>query len=380
VQVCPVPGQVYFLGDGIHFPYSIIHCQKRQNGFFRHPALIVGVEGDIVDFYALTKEPPRSIRELNMALRLGASPAEVGSNVLQLAPSSDNMIQQTWVNLEQRFHIEWKNLDTWAVRVQVDPKELSKIDARIVELEADQNRYIYKPLLRAMSTMQPGMVIMLPNMPGSSTFGAPVLIIENNYPNFRFLRIKRFVDNRFFNPASTRPLCSTRHQSLEISKFPKPGHDGTPVLVLDPTSPEMREASYVEVLLPIKTGNIDQCRTWCWPPVQLSMASMGVLDSYINIQTVRTTGPYYPPMPNHMMHYHAVPTHPSHTMTYNRYNQSYAVYHQSTHWPTYNAMQHPRYYMPHPQTMSSYPTYNFTPAFDAEYQPAPGAGRQHNGM
>jgi hypothetical protein len=120
----------------------------------------------------MTKEPPYAIRQLNMALSLGSSTEEADPSILRLVPDSSAMNQDTWINLEQRFSIEWSNLDDWAVRVQVAQYELSKIETRVVQLEADQNRHLYKPLFRMMSTTQPGMITMLPNIPNTTTFSA----------------------------------------------------------------------------------------------------------------------------------------------------------------------------------------------------------------
>jgi hypothetical protein len=298
VHIAPIPGKVYFVPDGRHFPDSVIHHQKQHSGFFQHPVLIVDTDGDFVYFYGMTKEPPKAMRDLDMALRIGATREDDGLNVLRLAPDSDIMLQATWVNLEQRFFIEWRNLDEWAVDVRVHPDNLSKITCRISQLEADQNRFIYKPLLRDMSTIQPGTIIMLPNALNASTLGAPVLVIESTYPSFRFLRVKRFTDNINFNPLARRRKGSSRAMSLGISTYPSIGHDGTPILFTEPDSPEMREESYVEIDLPFKYGELDQCRTWCWPPVKISVASMAVLHSYIANVAVRRTqdamNGYYP--------------------------------------------------------------------------------------
>jgi hypothetical protein len=238
---------VYFVPDGKYFKDSIIHNQENQAGFFRYPVLVIEVDGPIVNFYTMTKEPPSAIRELNMALQLGTNIDDLGPTILSLAPDSEIMLQETWINLEQRFFIEWKNLDEWAVDVQVDPEDLDKIHRRITELEADQNRYIYKLLLRAMSRMLPGVIVMLTNVPGSATFGAPILIIENNYPELHFLRAKRFEDNINFNLEARRNKGSSRQMSLAITRYPRIGHGGTPVVILEPDSSDMREASYVEV-------------------------------------------------------------------------------------------------------------------------------------
>jgi hypothetical protein len=256
-QTLPVPGKIYFLPDGRHFRNSVIHNQKKQDGFFQHPVLVVGADGEIVQFYAMTKEPPRAIRDLDIALRIGAIHEDEGLNILRLASDSDIMLQQTWVNLEQRFFIEWENLDKWAVHVRVHQDDFYKITRRVFELEADQNRFIYKPLLRDMSIIQPGTVIMMPNTPNSSTLGAPIVVIENNYPNFCFLRVKRFEDNVHFKPESRKRSGSSRARSLAISKFSSIGHDGTPVLFLDENSPEVREKSYVELDI-FKHGRLDQ--------------------------------------------------------------------------------------------------------------------------
>jgi hypothetical protein len=324
-QTMPVPGKIYFLPDGRHFRNSVIHNQKQQEGFFQHPVLVVGADGEVVQFYAMTKEPPRAIRDLNMALRIGATHEDEGFNILRLASDLDIMLQQTWVNLEQRFFIEWRNLDEWTVPVRVHRDNFYKITRRVFELEADQNRFIYKPLLRDMSIIQPGTVIMMPNAPNSSTLGAPIVVIENNYPNFCFLRVKRFEDNVHFNPESRRRSGSSRARSLAISKVPSTGHDGTPVLFLDEDSPEMRGKSYVELEI-FKYGRLDQCRTWCWPPVKISSVSMALLHSYTASVAVRNRRPvYYTP---HVGCLHG----------------------------TYGTIPPPRYYMNQPQIRASLPS------------------------
>jgi hypothetical protein len=349
-QVLPIPGKIYFMPDGRHFPESIIHNQKQQNGFFQHPVLVVDTNGELVYFYAMTREPPKAIRELDMALRLGATHEDGGLNVLRLAPGSDIMLQETWVNLEQRFFIEWRNLDEWAVDVRVHPVSLYKITRRVFQLEAGQNRFIYKPLLRDMSTMLPGMVIMLPNAPNSSTLGAPVLVVENTYPSFRFLRVKRFTDNINFNSFATRRKGSSRAMSLGIARYPSIGHDRTPILFLEANSPEMREYSYVEVDLPFKHGKLDQCRTWCWPPVKISMGSMAVLHSYIANIVVRNPQPaYYAPPTGNVNGAHS-------------------------------AMPPPRYHTYQPQAMPVYPLGGYVPSSDARLQSYSGVGSGQNSM
>jgi hypothetical protein len=46
----PYPGRVYFMPDGRHFLDSIIHSQKLQDGFFRHPVLVIAIDGDTAWF------------------------------------------------------------------------------------------------------------------------------------------------------------------------------------------------------------------------------------------------------------------------------------------------------------------------------------------
>jgi len=290
IQEVPIPGKIYFVPDGRYFPTSIIHAQKHQVGFFRHPIMILDVDSTIVNFYAMTKEPPAAIRDLNMAMRLGTTTQDEGPGVLRLAPGSDIMLQESWINLEQRFFIEWRNLDEWAVHVRVDPTEFSKVAQRVQELEAQQNRFIYKPLLRAMHTIQPGMVIMLPNHPGSATFGAPIIVLHNTYPNFTYLRVKRFEDNVHFNPRARRAKASERRMSLAITSALRLGHDGTPVMLLEPDSPAMREESYVEVLAHAQVGRLDLCRTWCWPPVCVDRMSMVILRNWMADAAVGRAG------------------------------------------------------------------------------------------
>ncbi|KAL5120118.1 hypothetical protein ACEQ8H_001943 [Pleosporales sp. CAS-2024a] len=301
IQSMPVPGKVYFIPDGRYFPESVIHGQKQQVGFFRHPVMVMEVQGDMVSFYAMTKERPQAIRELNMAFRLGTSSsssaaADQGPSVLRLAPGSHPMMEPTWVNLEQRFFIEWHNLDDWAVHVAMDAGEFDKIDRRVVELEAAQNRYIYKPLFRGMHAMLPGMIIMLPNAMDAATFGAPILVVDSQYPDFSFLRVKRFEDNIHFNPEARRPKGASRRCCLAISRDARAGHDGTPVLLLERASPDMREKSYVEVHARAQRGKLDKCKTWCWPPVRIDRPSMLVLRKHM--ADIASSSAAHPPM-NH---------------------------------------------------------------------------------
>ncbi|KNG52276.1 hypothetical protein DDE82_000482 [Stemphylium lycopersici] len=278
----PAVGKVYYMPDGKYFRDSVIHTQKQQAGFFLHPILVVGLEKDIAYFYALTRMPPNAIRDLNMCLRVGNSAAEKNFNTLKLATNSPAMQRETWVNLEQRFFIEWRNLDKWYTDVRIDTNDLWKLWKRVQELEAKQNRYIYKPLPRNMSALRPGTVVMLSNEPPASTLGAPVLIIENNYPQFSFLRVKSFNENVHFNSMAKRVIGRPHHTCLEISKVPKIGHNGTPVMLLEPESPEMREPSYVEICPNLSVGDFKICKTWCWPPVLISPRSVEVLKDYIS--------------------------------------------------------------------------------------------------
>ncbi|KAI2485663.1 hypothetical protein Ptr902_04603 [Pyrenophora tritici-repentis] len=277
----PTVGKVYFLADRGNFPYSIIHTQKQQNGFFKHPVLVTAVEGEVAYFYALTKAAPQAIRDLNMCLLLGSTTVDQGIYILRLDEDSSAMQTETWVNLEQRYYIEWSNLFEWALDVRSNPDDLWKLEKRVHELEADQNRYIYKPLLQNMSVIRPGTVLMLCNGTHSSTLGAPVLIVENQYPRCYFLRIKLFADNINFNPEAKRTNGQPRHMCLEIAKHPKIGHDNTPVMVVEPDCPKMREPSYVEVFAKTKPANFELCKTWCWPPIVVREDSMQVLRQYM---------------------------------------------------------------------------------------------------
>ena len=113
--------------DGKYLKGSVIHTQKQQKGFFMHPLLVVGVEKHTAYFYALTKMSPQAIRDLNMCLRVGDSAVETNVNTLKLAKHSRAMQWETWVNLEQRFFIEWRNLDAWYTDVRIDTKDLWKL-------------------------------------------------------------------------------------------------------------------------------------------------------------------------------------------------------------------------------------------------------------
>jgi hypothetical protein len=380
VQEAPVPGKVYFVPDGRHFPESIIHHQKHQIGFFRHAIMIFDVEGDIVNFYAMTREPPTAIRELNMAMRLGTSSADAGSGVLRLALGSNTMLQETWINLEQRFFIEWKNIDEWAVDVQVDHSQFDKITRRVNELEADQNRYIYKPLLRTMSTMLPGMIVMLPNHAGAATFGAPIVIIENNYPLFHYLRVKRFEDNINFNPHAKRGKGSSPRMSLAITRQFFIGHDNTPVLILEDGSPEMREESYVEVHGRPQTGRLDTCKTWCWPAVRINDTSMMILRKYMakvaaEHHASRMAQVHQLQLQAHGMAYqHGGPVHAPPPIPP---RPGYGGYYQPPpppQWQLHGNMQQPGYRMDPPMLIPAYPPGNYMYGASNIFQHQHGSG------
>ena len=122
----------------------MIYSQKRDDGFFCHPILIVAKDdsNQTVEFYAITSAPPKAIQDLKMFLRLGDGTFEEGADTLKLAASSDAMPRTSFVNLEQRFTIEWEYLHEmrWDLDVNVDPEERTKLDFKISELEAQQNR------------------------------------------------------------------------------------------------------------------------------------------------------------------------------------------------------------------------------------------------
>jgi hypothetical protein len=260
---------------------SIVRNQKKQDGFWQHPVLVVMVDENFAHFYALTTKPPAAVRELSMCLRLGTTSNDEGPGVLKLAPGSGSMTHETWVNLEQRFKIELGILTHWTVEVQIDPGERLKLQARVDLLEAEQNRFIYKPLDRILNKIPPGTVLLMKNHLGSSTLGAPVVILENAYPRFRFLRIKEKKKSPIWDEPLSEYSVRSRKMCLTISRESSYGHDGTPVLLLTADSPDLREPSYVEMARKAKWGSVQQFGTWCVPPIQLRPHSMNVMLDYI---------------------------------------------------------------------------------------------------
>lgn len=123
---------------------SIIHSQKKDGGFFQHPALVVARTRSrrTADFYAITSYPPKAIQDLKMYLRLGDTAVDEGPDTLKLAASSDKMPRVSYLNLDQRFTIEWEYLNEmpWGVDVNIDPEDRKKLDFKISQLEAQQNR------------------------------------------------------------------------------------------------------------------------------------------------------------------------------------------------------------------------------------------------
>ncbi|KAF1964953.1 hypothetical protein BU23DRAFT_491016, partial [Bimuria novae-zelandiae CBS 107.79] len=228
-------------------PKSMIHSQKRDGGFFSHPVLVVASDSNsrTVEFYAITSYPPKAINELGIFLRLGTDSTEVAPDTLKLAMNSDRMPRSSFVNLDQRFTIEWDFLDEMRgnLDVHVDPEERKKLDAKICQLEAQQNRFIYKPLPANFSGVAPGTVVMISNPPSSNTFGAPVLILTNNFPHFRFLRVKLQADNSTFGLEGPSKYKIAQIYCLKLAQIHEDDSDEKPVLLFEPDSPALRHPS-----------------------------------------------------------------------------------------------------------------------------------------
>jgi hypothetical protein len=106
--------------DGRDFSISVIHLQKRKEGFFKYPVLVVGVKQHFVYFSALTKSSLVAIRDMKMSPCMGSTTADEGHSVLRLTTSLICMQNETWMDLRQSFCIEYKNLKDSAVDVSVD--------------------------------------------------------------------------------------------------------------------------------------------------------------------------------------------------------------------------------------------------------------------
>ncbi|KAF2872491.1 hypothetical protein BDV95DRAFT_606100 [Massariosphaeria phaeospora] len=276
-----VPFKVYFIPSSRQVAKdSVVQDQKRQTGFFSHPALVVGWDDDYTYFYALTKKPPEAIGQLDMCLKIGNTHEEGGERVLKLAQGSAAMEHETWVNLEQQFYIENKILREWRNNVIIAPDSQVKLWKMVELLESLQNRYLYKPLPRDLTGVDPGTILMLPNEPTASTLGAPVMVIAKEFTRgktrVRFLRVKQIG----IQPLAERALRA-RLSSLMIAQEPCKGHDRTPVMVLEPGCPNLREPSYVEVCEAAKWADASKFKTWCWPAIRIQASSIETLLRYM---------------------------------------------------------------------------------------------------
>lgn len=137
--------KVYYIPSRKHVsPSSIIHSQKQEGGFFCHPVLLVSKDNRsrTAEFYAITSCPPKAIQDLGMFLPLGNKAFGEGPDILKLAFGSDTMPLSSYVNLDQCFAIEWDYLHEMRnnINVRVDPNEREKLNLKITQLEAQQNR------------------------------------------------------------------------------------------------------------------------------------------------------------------------------------------------------------------------------------------------
>jgi hypothetical protein len=314
IQEHPIPLRVYFIPDGRYVPpSSIIHGQKRQNGFFLHPVLVISVDPNqgIVHFYALTSNPPDAIRDLGMYLRFGTTTEDEGEDVLRLAEDSDRMPQVTFANMEQQFRVEYQYLDYWRGNVAIDPNEWAKIERKINLLEAEQNRYIYKPIQRDMKDVEPGTILMLPNPASASTLGAPILVIDVAYPYFRYLRVKeitkseittgKFTEGGITQEEVAKDTMEAAEKSkavralcLRMCRSRDPADE--PVLLFAPDSREMRNASYLECSRKERWVHCDNLKTWSYPHVRISWRSMNWLKEYLaKLPEPQKSAPAAPP-------------------------------------------------------------------------------------
>ncbi|OAG07527.1 uncharacterized protein CC84DRAFT_1243109, partial [Paraphaeosphaeria sporulosa] len=146
----------------------------------------------------------------------------------------------------------------WNVNVNVDSEDRKKLDFKISELEAQQNRYIYKPLPASFHAVAPGPVVMLTNPPRSSTLGAPVIVLVNDFPLFRFLRVKFQADNARLGLRGMPKYDIGQEHCLRLSENAQDGIEGKPVRLFEHGSPELREVSFVEVTQEVKTTTADR--------------------------------------------------------------------------------------------------------------------------
>lgn len=127
------------------------------------------------------------------------------------------------------------------------------------------------------------------NPPGSSTLGAPILILVNDFPSFRFLRVKLQADNASFSLPGRHKYEIDQQYCLKLSRHAEDSPDYKPVLLFEQGSPELREASFVEATREVKTATADRLKTWCVPPVKVDTDSMARLWQYME-RLPRQTG------------------------------------------------------------------------------------------
>ncbi|CAI6338386.1 unnamed protein product [Periconia digitata] len=276
----PILFKVYYLPGPIRYD-SVIHEQKKQLRFFHHPVLVVDYDQSKgqVDFYSLTSNPTQARREVGICLRLGDNHQNDGEDVLKLARDSVPMEVTTWVNLEQRFHIEWKHLEAWALDVRIDEEEIDKFNEKVDQLEASQNRFIYKPISRNLKWINPGAILMLANEGKSSSLGAPVLLVSKSDKFVQYLRIREIGGTL---DIGKRVQGTKHHLRMKIGRSgEKAGPDEAPILWLKDMCQDMRQPSYVEGTTKKHWAHIDRFRTWTYPVINIQAGSMKRMKQYL---------------------------------------------------------------------------------------------------
>lgn len=293
----------------------MIHLINKERGFFNHPVLVVDHETDtgICSFYSLTSFPPVAIRDHNMFFRLADAFEESSTEndteddveetneededdsaqVLKLARGSHAMGRRTYVNLDRRFRIESQHLSPWEPTVTVDLSEMDKFNEKISSLEATQNRYIYKPLPRDLSWVQPGTILMLNGEEkqkrkndgrNNRNISPPVLVVEVQRSAIRYLRIKELKGRTnlgYPTMPDGKPNKKKNRLLMKIGRVEEKNPGGSPVLYLDEHCQDMREPSIVEGESKQNWASMSRFQTWTYPFMTIQSGSMKKMKQHI---------------------------------------------------------------------------------------------------
>jgi hypothetical protein len=252
----PQPNKIYYIPSGEYIPAnSILFAQERFHTVLNHPVLLLEYSDNpaLVRVLPLTTfgrrfgigPTPREERLQFIAIECLTTP-EDDEVTIKVAPGSPLMDIRNWVRVEV-FEIEFVHLQRHWMTVEIDRMGMEVIRRRLAQLET-----------------KPGVIMQVANLAGlgynsylhhqlfsdaeaRSVINHLAVVLDVNGPYASIYPITtRDISNAGMEVQKGAWARGFRQQYLKISSTAGPGHDNTPVLLLDQISSRLTQDIYVK--------------------------------------------------------------------------------------------------------------------------------------